>query len=67
MSDRTAGIATTHKFSSILIPRRTHTPRTTKVNTTPTDTQPAARNIYSLTMVGISIGWIEAAQILFPE
>ncbi len=55
--DKTAGIATTHKFLSILIPKRWQTPRTTKVNTIPTATQPDARNIYSLTMVEIIIGY----------
>ena len=50
MRDKTIGIANTHKFSSILIPRRLQTPRTTKVTITPTDTHPDARNIYCLTI-----------------
>ena len=58
MRDKTAGIATTHKFSSILIPRRTEAPRTTRVSITPTVTQPDARKMYSLTIiVKIIIGY----------
>ena len=49
--------ANTHKFSSILIPRRTETIRTTKVITTPTTTQPAARKMYSPTIVSLIIGY----------
>ena len=55
--DKTAGIASIHKFSSMLMPRRTQAPRTTKVNTIPTAAQPTARNMYSLTIVRIIIGY----------
>ncbi len=57
MRDKTAGMASIHKFSRRLMPRRTETPRTTKVSTTPTTIQPAAREIYAPTIVSLIIGY----------
>ena len=54
--DKTAGIATTHKFSSMLMPRRWMMERPIRIITSPTPTHPAARKMYSLIMVRIIIG-----------